>query len=297
MNRPVIQLHTIQQWLAVPREVRSIILQHLRVKDRLQRYLEQRVSKPPLPDEGVWIPCKRCDKRGWIQKFPRHAGVHPSQLPHPCLLRTYWQMEGREERERHNPRDLITFDIGHAVHHMLQSYGLDGAWGPVYQPEVHMTEGSHPLATSLMIEGHADAENILVIDDIPNAPIYEVGCVHEYKTIKTENFKKLTRPKPEHKQQAIIYSAVLNRPVVVYLYVCKNDSGMSDYPVAFEPEMWASAEQKARLLIAHYESEQPPQAAPGYYCNQCPFLYCCEAGQDATKPRSASRAVALGMRR
>jgi hypothetical protein len=269
-----VQLHTIQQWMAVAPEVRSVILQNIKLKDRLYRYLQNR-KRSPLPPEGKWVPCNKCDKRGFINLQPRHAGIHPSQLPHPCLLKIYWQMEGREERETHDNRTLLIFDLGHAVHHMFQNYGSSGCWGERYTPEIHMTEGSHPLATELMIEGHADADNILVIDDIEHAPIYEVGIVHEYKTMKTANFNKLTRPKPEHQQQAIIYSGVLNRPVVVYLYLSKDDQNLADFPVEFNPTTWSTMEQKARLLVGHYEREEAPPAAPGHHCNQCGFVYDC----------------------
>ena len=288
MTRPVIQLHTIQQWMSVDPQVRSVILQHIRLKDRLYRYLQHR-KKAPLPPEGKWVPCHKCDKRGFVHIQPRHPGIHPSQLPHPCLLKIYWQMEGREEREQHDNRLLLIFDLGHAVHHMFQNYGAAGCWGETYVPEIHMTEGSHPLATELMIEGHADADNILVVDDIENAPIYEVGIVHEYKTINSNAFSKLTRPKPEHLDQATIYTGVLNRPVVVYLYLSKNDSNLADFPVEFNPETWARMEQKARLLVGHYEREEAPQGNPGYHCKDCGFVYDCAAYRAYTQQRMAER--------
>jgi hypothetical protein len=289
MSRPVIQLHTIPQWLAVAPEVRSVILQNLKMKDRLYRYLQTHRQKPALPDGGIWKPCWRCDKRGYVHVNPRHAGIHPSQLPHPCLLKIYWQMEGREEREVVDNRKLLIFDLGTAVHQMFQAYGMNGAWGERYIPEIHMTEGSHPLATELMIEGHADADNILIVDDIPHAPIYEVGCVHEYKTIKTENFNKLTRPLPKHLDQAMIYSGVLNRPVTIYLYLSKNDQNLSDFPVEFNPETWGRMAQKAKVLISYYEREVEPPASPGYHCKECGFMHACAAYQAFSTQRVAAR--------
>lgn len=277
MTRPVVQLHTIEQWVQVSPEIRSLIVQSLKVKDRLYRYLQNKKNRPPVPDEGTWVPCNKCDKKGWVLKTPRHAGLHPSQIINSCLLKIYWQMEGKEEREKHNNRLLLIFDLGHAVHGMFQNYGMDGAWGEQYVPEVRMTEGSHPLATELMIEGSADAECIMIVDDIPNAPIYEVGVVHEYKTMNSNNFAKLTRPKPEHKQQAMVYSAVLNRPVVVFLYLSKNDSNLADFPVEFDPVVWGGMEQKARVLVDHYQREQEPPATTGYGCEECGFAFSCEA--------------------
>jgi CRISPR/Cas system-associated exonuclease Cas4 (RecB family) len=279
MSRQVIRLHTINEWFQVDPAVRSIILQSIKLKDKLNRFLVANQQKPPLPPEGAWMKCNRCDGSGQVHKSPRHPGIHPSQVVGQCLLKVYWQLIGLEETSKFNAKTLLIFDIGHAVHHMFQTYGQAGAWGSHYVPEIKITDGSHALATELFIEGHADADTVMVIDDIPNAPIYEVGIVHEYKTINTANFGKLTRPKPEHKQQAIIYSAVLNRPVVVYLYLNKDNSSMSDFPVEFDPGAWEVMKAKIQVIIQHYDSGVDPPASPSFGCGECGFFERCEVGQ------------------
>lgn len=278
MSRDVVFLHTIDQWLSMDRTVRAVVLQNIRLKERLNRFLMSIDQRPPLPPQGEWKPCKKCETKGWVMKYPRLAGLHPSRLPSACLLQIYWEMKGKKEVQNLKPDQILTFDIGHAVHDMLQGYGRAGAWGPMYEPEVKLSPERQALAARLMVQGAADAENILVIDDIPNAPIYEVGIVHEYKTIKKENYEKLTRPKPEHKTQATLYSAILNRPVVVYLYVCKNDSRMTDYPVEFDPDLWSMIEQKGTLLVNHFQRDEEPKGDPGYGCNNCNYSYKVEDG-------------------
>jgi CRISPR/Cas system-associated exonuclease Cas4 (RecB family) len=290
MSRPTVILHHISQWLAQPPEVRSVILQHIKLKDRLLKWRrEYEQTKPAPTDQAKWVPCSKCEGRGHVLSEPRYPGIHPSQLPHACLLKVYWEMEGREGQEKHESRTLFTFDIGHAVHHMLQTYGMKGAWGAMYTPESRINSTTSMLAGELFVVGSADAENILIIDDIPNSPIYELGIIHEYKTIKQENFQKLTKPKPEHLRQATIYGRLLDRPVVVYLYVNKNDSNMSDYPVQYDPGMWQPLEEKARLLLGYYESEQEPQATTGYHCQQCPYAYGCPAYRGTQKSLTARR--------
>lgn len=288
MTRPVVQLHTIDQWMQVDSRVRPLILMELKVKDRLQKYLSKLTSGPSRV-EPEWVPCSKCEKKGWVLAEPRYPGIHPSQLPHPCMLKVWNEMTGVEGRERIEPRTQLIFDLGHAVHHMMQTYGARGAWGPIYKAESRLTGDIQPLAEELMIEGSADAENILVVDNIPNAPIYEVGVVHEYKTINTDAFKKLTRPKPEHKQQATVYAKVLNRPVVVYLYLNKNDSSLADYPVEFDPAQWSTLENKARLLVQHFDAGQPPPAETGFHCQQCPYAYGCAAYKAMSQARVARR--------
>lgn len=281
MSRPVIQVHTIEQWMTLDQQTRTLILQNIKLKDRLQRYLSALNEKPENNiTEPTWVRCSKCSSSehpGYILKEPRYDGIHPSQVVGPCMKKTYFDMIGAPGQERIEPRMRLIFDLGHAVHHMFQTYGLNGAWGSWYKHEVEISAEYQALASELMLEGHADAENILSIDDIPGSPyIYEVGLVHEYKSINDNGFSKLKAAKPEHKAQAIIYSKALNRPIVVYLYLNKNDSNLADFPVPFDPESWARSEAKSRLLIQHYENETPPAGEVGFHCRDCKYLYVCE---------------------
>ncbi len=278
-TRPVIQLHNIDQWMALDPSIRVVVLKNIKLKDRLQKYLfNNQNSLRNSAKDAKWVQCRKCtgsEYPGWVLEEPRYEGLHPSQLPHSCLLKIYNEMIGAPSQGKIEPRVQLIFDLGHAVHHMFQSYGLNGAWGPHYKHEVEISGRYQALADALMIEGHADADNLLIIDDIPDAPIFEVGIVHEYKSIN--GFKRLASPKPAHKQQAMLYSAALNRPVVVYMYLNKNDSNLTDFPVAFDPALWANLEAKALLLKSHYDLQAPPPADVGYHCRDCGYAFNCEA--------------------
>lgn len=279
-NRPVVYAHTIEQWFQLPENDRVLILQNIKLKDRLHRFLDRKGQRRRNPNaEHEKVPCSKCEGKGEITLEPRMPGIHPSQIPHPCLLKVWKEMNGEESREMIEPRVQLIFDLGHAVHAMFQTYGLQGAWGPHYKPEIAVNADHQQLADELWIEGHADAENILRIDDIPGCPyIYEVGLVHEYKTISSKQFESLTKPKPEHKEQATIYSAVLNRPVVVYLYFSKNDQNLADFPVVFDPPTWERVRGKCVTLLDHYHRQVPPPGMTGYHCKDCGYLFNCVEG-------------------
>ena len=277
--RPVVQLHTIQQWFTLDQPVRVEILRNLKIKDRLQRFL---AGMNATGGDGVetptWVRCKHCSESphpGYVLMEPRYDGIHPSSISHDCLYKIYLDMTGAPSVEHVEPRLRLTFDLGKALHEMFQEYGRKGAWGPHYTKEIEISPEFQEVAATLMLEGHADADNILVVDDIPGAPIFEVGIVHEYKSMKQELFTKLTRPKPEHKQQAMIYAMALNRPVVAYLYFNKNDSNLIDFPVEFDPGIWGVMEGKAKVLKDHYDRKQPPPAAVGYQCRDCKYKSTC----------------------
>ena len=279
-NRQVVYAHTIPQWLALPEHERVMILQNIKLKDRLYRFLDRKGQTRRSSTASEVVPCSKCEGTGSITKEPRFPGIHPSQIAHPCLLRIWKEMNGETSQEMVEPRLQLIFDLGHAVHGMLQTYGLMGAWGPHYKPEISVNADNQQLAHDLFIEGHADADNILRLDDIPGSPyVYEVGIVHEYKTISTKQFEGLTKPKPEHKEQATIYSAVLDRPIVAFLYFSKNDSNLADFPVPFDPTVWERVKGKCVTLLDFYNRQVPAPATTGYHCKDCGYLYGCADGE------------------
>ena len=285
--RPVVQLHTIQQWMSQDPALRALLLQNIKLKDRLYRFLEAKNRVENELTEAKWVRCNKCSDSqypGYLLLEPRYDGLHPSQIGYPCLLKIYNDMVGTPGEKRVEPRLRLLFDLGHAVHHQFQSYGEAGAWGPVYRKEVEVSGQYQELAAQLMIEGHADAENIIVID-IEGHPLYEVGLVHEYKTCNSNVFEKLKRPKPEHKQQAMLYGASLNRPVIVYLYMNKNDSNLLDFPVEFEPHLWEQLYTKASLLKSYYDKGVPPPGEHGFHCRDCEYVLRCPVAREAQTRR------------
>ena len=149
--------------------------------------------------------------------------------------------------------------------------------GPEYTPEVRLSKDYQELSEELMLEGMQTQRTSLEVA-FPQADItYRVGLVHEYKTINTNGFEKLTRPKPEHQMQALIYAAALNRPVVVYLYFNKNDSNIVDFPIAFDNAKWANIEARIRLLKKHFEEKNPPPPSAGFHCQHCAYVFNCSA--------------------
>jgi hypothetical protein len=280
-DRPVIQVLTIEQWDALDPGTKVLILKNIRLKDRLIAYLEGlNYREKEKLTQAAWKACKHCEQRGWVLHEPRHPGIHPSEIGYGCTLRIYKMMIGEEKDQHIDWRSRLIFDMGHAVHHMLQSYGEDGAWGPWYRKEVPIEPDLYPVAKEFLIYGHADGESVLRIDDIPDHPyIYEVGLIQEYKTEKTENFSKRTKVKPEHQQQATSYCVVLNRPITVVLYFNKNTQELLDFPVPLDLKVWGGLRSMFSTLKTHYDnrgSMPPPIGSPGFGCNQCPYSKRCE---------------------
>lgn len=275
--RQVVQIHSIAQWMSLAKEVQEMLLRTIKIRDRLWAFrLAKEQTKVDKTIEPGWKPCHRCDQRGFVYIEGRKAGIHPSALGTSCTLKIYYEAMGVQQQVQHEARELLVFDLGTAAHDMFQSFGAQGAWGQHYRSEVSI--GDTPIAKELMIEGHADAENILVIDEIAEAPIFELGLVHEYKTINDNGFSDLKgRPKPAHIQQATVYSACLDRPIVVYMYLNKNNSNIADFSVPFNPSLWQQIANRAATVRDAVRNQTPPPADVGYHCKQCGYVYQCPA--------------------
>lgn len=272
--REIVSVKTIDEWNAQTPQTHSEILNNIKLRTRLETWLKGEYFQPKLT-EPVSSACVHCEGSGTVVKRPRLPGIHPSQVGHSCMLRLYNQMMGKEGKSEFDFRRELIFALGTQVHLMFQNYGRRGAWGPHYKDEVRISEDLQQIAYDLFLEGSADAENILVIEDIPGAPIYEVGIIHEYKSINEKGFKELTGPKPEHMLQALIYSIGLDRPVVCYLYMNKNTCALADYPVGFSSSAWSQLQNKLVAVNKFYNAGEPPPASKTYECRDCEFSSTC----------------------
>jgi CRISPR/Cas system-associated exonuclease Cas4 (RecB family) len=302
--RQVLKIHTIEQWQQLDAQTQQMILVNIKLKDRLHNWFRKQQQArnsnaiQAKEKEPHWIPCPTCNlkekapvnERGWILVHPRYDGLHPSQFGEACLLKIYNEMVGVPKQEVFEPRKQLIFDFGSALHQVFQNYGEKGAWGPMYEKEVPINREYQELAEQLMIEGSADAENVLVMDDIPNYPyIIEIGLIHEYKSINDNGFKSLRSPMSKHQFQATLYSAARNRPITVFLYMNKNDSNLIDFPIPFDSHRWAGMYSKGMDLVGYYHRQVPPPATTGFHCKECGYYYGCAAAKTAAQQAAVRR--------
>jgi CRISPR/Cas system-associated exonuclease Cas4 (RecB family) len=275
----MLEINTINEFLSLPTNVRDEIQKAIRTKDRLENFLlsmNKRSGQQIKPSEqGGWEQCPKCLPTGYPGWVYKEAGrddsdIHPSQI-NKCLKFLYYSCAGYTSHmeEIIDSRLRMIFDLGHAWHNVVQRYGQMGAWGDPkhYRKEVAIdpdavTHDGHPIlpiAHQFWLRGHVDG--ILDRYEIPNVPgvgDVAIRIVHEYKTINDGQYKKLTRPKPEHKYQATIYSAVFDIPLVVYLYVNKDNCYLADFPVPFDHTIWNEIVAKCYRVQYYVESNMPP---------------------------------------
>lgn len=293
----MLEIMTIGDFMSLPVQQREEIQKALRVRDRLDEWLDKTVNvkRQPLL-QAEWKKCRGCGPEypGWVLHEPRNnSDIHPSQV-NKCSKKLWFDCAGytHEAEEYIEPRLQRTFDLGHAWHHTVQSYGRAGAWGDKneYHDEVEIdpdklgSDGQPvlPVAHHLWIRGSVDAIiDRYIVPAVPTLGDVVVRMVHEYKTINSGGYSNLRKPKPEHKWQSMIYAAVFDVPLVVPLYLNKDTSAQIDYPLPFDVALWQTIE--AKLLKVKYWVENnivPPWEETSAVkdpaeCKQCGYFKLC----------------------
>lgn len=277
----MLEINTIDQFMALPTQARDEIQKAIRAKDRLEAFLKsqnKRVGQIQVRPESHWQQCPKCapfGQPGWVwhqeEEERDDSDIHPSQI-NKCFKFLYYSCTGAagELEEFIDPRLQMIFDIGHAWHITVQRYGKRGAWCPpeLYHPEVSIDPDAMafdgtpalPVANYYWIRGHVDALiDRYEIDNVPGIGPVAIRLIHEYKTINSGQYSKLNRPKPEHKFQATVYAAVFNVPIVVYLYTNKDDCKTADFPVPFDHTIWADVVQRIQTVQYYVNNNfEPP---------------------------------------
>lgn len=284
----MLELHTIAQFQALPQNLQNEVTKALKTKDRLDEFLvsqNKRAGQSTFKEGWVQCPgclpnqpgtCRRCAASGhpgwlWIKEGRDASDIHPSQITR-CIKTLVYACTGMQDQaeEYIDPRLQRIFDLGHAWHDVMQKYGKRGAWGdpenyhkehPI-DPDAVAHDGTPilPLAYQYWIKGAADALlEKYICRNVPGIGDVSLRVVHEYKTINSTQYGKLIRPKPEHKFQATIYSAVFDVPIVVYLYTNKDNCQTADFPVAFDNSIWNEITSKISS-VQHYvnNGQMPP---------------------------------------
>lgn len=199
-----------------------------------------------VPDKGRTVGC-----------------IHPSQV-WGCLRKNLYILNGELPDSGSEARMRQLLDTGTAVHRQYQDY-----YANLYKDrfEAEVPIGDTPLAKRWNIVGHADG--VIKLDD--------VHFLLEIKTIRTDGFRALKAPEEKHIQQAMIYAACLDLPIVSFLYYNKNDSYKKVYPVTFRPDAWSEAQTRiATIHAAKRSGELPPKTRDAGECRLCGYRKRCK---------------------
>lgn len=299
----MLTINTIPEFYALPEHYRIAILRAIDTKTRLVDWLDKKSREPKRWHKHSFIgKCRECDGAGQYKHSPRDSrDIHPSQIT-KCIKKIWFDCSVSEVTDKDgdavpyyvyseeyvDPYLQMIFDQGHGIHNQYQGYGERGAWGKNYASEatIDPDAGDLPLAEVYWIRGSVDA----ILDpyhvEVPGLGTVAIRIIHEYKSINDNGYTQLKSPKPDHKWQASIYSRVFDVPVVVYLYVNKDNNKLADFPVPFDFQLWDTIEKKIEKIQYYVDRKQLPMweetsaVLKPRECESCPYLRLCNPPQD-----------------
>ncbi len=92
----MLEIMTIGDFMQLPRPQQEEIQKALRVRDRLDKWLDSLNGKRPTIIQAEWKKCKHCDPEhpGWFLHEPRNdSDIHPSSVS-KCIKKLWFDCSG-----------------------------------------------------------------------------------------------------------------------------------------------------------------------------------------------------------
>lgn len=232
----------------------------------------------------------------------RAPGIHASEIS-KCLKLLVYSILGVEryiDPQTVDVNMLMRFRLGKAVHAMVQSdwHRIAAKSEGKLKFEDEVAISPHLGGIALQWNMHSSCDGVITfIDD--GLPILRVGI--EIKTESDLQFQDLKQPRPEHKEQTMLYMATLDLPLMWVLYYNKSNSNITQsfppYLYQFDKRLWETQLEMRFAKAEHYAAiKQLPQGTEGIQCGWCPYSYDCKPS--FLKPQAPIRPpIAIGMRR
>lgn len=240
-----------------------------------QLILDRRVSLHDMYDELL-------ESYDEGQDDHRKPGIHASELA-SCKRHVVYTLYATEKRKVTKKDMQKRFNVGNAIHDMLQSdfarmASRSGGY-VTFTPEVKVEHTE--LAKKYDI--HSSCDGVFEFwekkEDGTGIQVFlRIGI--EIKSKSPDEYAKMKEPDPQHVNQAHLYQACLDLPLVWYVYWNKGNQNYtpmtSPWLRKFDHAIWAKQEQRAKEALEAAEKEVLPDREEGFHCTWCPYSWTCE---------------------
>ncbi len=191
------------------------------------------------------------------KEWSRKTGCyHPSAIS-GCKRALYYDRIGTEPKSCWNFETLMFFDLGHALHDMVQKRLEDEL--PGFQPEVTVS------FEELKLYGHCDGV------------FGEQDWVLEIKTTGSSTFNSMIRPKSDHVKQIHCYMAGLDIPRCQLVYVNRDNGLLKKFNVYWDDEVWQGIVETISSIEEAVKNNEPPlREISRWTCRTCKFKHECK---------------------
>jgi len=211
----------------------------------------------------------------------RSVGVHASEVS-GCLRKMVYSMSEVDKKVRSEDADVnmrMRFQLGHVLHALVQSdvqhMCAETMGEMVFEDEVKISPELGGTAEQYNVHSHSDG--VFTKLDKEFNPTLRVNF--EIKTMSGPEYDKLTKPKPEHVEQAHVYMKCLDVPVTWFFYYNKSNSNWTKprapFLITFDHKIWDRIENRIKRAYKYIGDGELPNREEGRPCGWCPFASKC----------------------
>lgn len=238
------------------------------------------------PDEEMkeWAEEARIKQVQWVTEHRwnghrREERVHPSSLEKKCDNYLYLELLGAIRHPKKMGKTTGVFDMGTACH-LVFDYLMESR--AFYKEYTHVSEfkvEGYPNALNLRMCGSADGYSERVISDL------DLRILWELKSASKEVFSALgSRPKKQNLIQSHAYAWSADIPIIVVVYMNKNNGATRSYIEEFSPALWRQPRKRVERLVDAAMSNTLITSVEKHVtksCRYCDFLE--ECGPDLSQ--------------
>lgn len=234
------------------------------------------LGQGPYQDDGWSLGVVLAEYLRGLNEQPngRRQGIYSPSSISKCLRALYYNRIGVPQLPNIDPKTRFNFDIGHAVHKLLNRY---------------VTEALGDLA-EVEIDAAIEAYNILGELDFQflHAPNGPARRIIDFKTIKSAKFKDLRQPvidqegsvRPstmtDYVWQLHTYMAAKNCPLGTLFYVNKDTAEWFEARMTFSHAVWDKIEARVLSVEENVSMGIPPvRTSNTFFCGSCAWHYVC----------------------
>lgn len=225
----------------------------------------------------------------------RQGYFHPSAVA-MCPRKSVYEFNEAAVGAGHGAQDQDRFDVGHAVHDLIQSRfdnlhaSLYPAYSVVWNREVKYDQATDELFNLYGVGGTTDG----VLEITRNSDGLVQRGIVEIKSSRVEDYDaiiKADKANEKHLKQATIYAYRFNCPIIWIVYVCKNNSKIKFFTYSFDPDVMKSIfEYYSNLLLHIAEGTLPEREQDWFMCPRCEYAEICQPPKIAVlRKKKASR--------
>lgn len=206
----------------------------------------------------------------------RAGGIHASELC-ACKRQVVYDLLNVEKRGSAPAIMRKRFNVGHAIHNMIQNdmhlLSLHSQGRLLFQEEVSVNDTE--LAKRLCIASSCDG--VFTFLDEEGQPALRIGL--EIKTASPDDYDSLKKAKEKHIEQAHVYMACLDLPLMWFMYWNKGNQNYTPsvppFLIRFDAKLWKKLEARAVECLTAAEQEKLPDKEEGQHCRWCKYAWTC----------------------